>query len=230
MFENMGKTTEGKCLFCNKTFSKLSIKKHLDKCELRVKELITDDIAKYEKYFCILVQGYEDPDYWLYIDMPLSSTLKVLDGFLRDIWLECCGHLSLFQIGAQSFSSSPDREFGDRSMNTKLGNILDVGMQLKYEYDFGSTTILKLKIVSEFYGKKRRKKVNLLARNNEPFIKCSYCDSRATSICCQCLYDGNGWVCDNCMDKHECGEEMLLPVVNSPRVGVCAYEGGSFDR
>ncbi|MHB1255908.1 MAG: hypothetical protein ACYCXI_06765 [Dethiobacteraceae bacterium] len=42
-------------------------------------------------------------------------------------------------------------------MNTKLENILNVGMQFKYEYDFGSTTYLKLKIVSETDGKKRSK-------------------------------------------------------------------------
>ena len=51
----------------------------------------------------------------------------------------------------------------------------------------------------------------------------------ATNICCHCIYDGDGWLCDACLDKHECGEEMFLPVVNSPRVGVCAFEGGCYD-
>ncbi len=225
----MSKTRDGECLFCGKTFSRLSIKKHLDKCELRVKELISDDVEKCENYFCISVQGDQDPDYWIYIDMPLSSTLMVLDGFLRDIWLECCGHLSLFQIDGQTFSSFPDKEFGDKSMRVKLENILEKGMQFKYEYDFGSTTILKLKIVSVFNGKKRKKKVKLLARNIQPIIQCSYCGSPATNVCCQCIYDDAGWLCDGCADKHECGEEMLLPVVNSPRVGVCAYTGGFYD-
>jgi len=31
--------------------------------------------------------------------MPARATLTDLDGFLRDIWLECCGHLSAFDIG-----------------------------------------------------------------------------------------------------------------------------------
>jgi transcription elongation factor Elf1 len=225
----MSKTTEGKCLFCGKTLSKLSIKKHLDKCNKRAEEYITEDVEKSERYFCILVQGYENPEYWIYIDMPSKSTLRVLDEFLRGIWLECCGHLSLFEIDGQTFSSHPDREFGDRSMSTKLENILGMGMQFKYEYDFGSTTTLKLKIVSEFNGKKRRKKVKLLARNDQPDIKCSYCEKPAINVCCLCIYDGNGWVCHDCADKHECGEEMLLPVVNSPRVGVCAYSGGFYD-
>jgi hypothetical protein len=39
------------------------------------------------------------------------------------------------------------------------------------------------------------------------------------------LYPDEGWLCDECAVGHECGEEMLLPVVNSPRVGVCGYVG-----
>jgi hypothetical protein len=34
----------------------------------------------------------------------------------------------------------------------------------------------------------------------------------------------NPFFCDSCAEKHE-HEEMLLPVVNSPRMGVCAYDG-----
>jgi hypothetical protein len=37
--------------------------------------------------------------------------------------------------------------------------------------------------------------------------------------------------CDKCLTKHECGDEMSLPVVNSPRMGVCGYCGeGDFDN
>ncbi|MEW5818294.1 MAG: hypothetical protein AB1798_23260 [Spirochaetota bacterium] len=221
----MSKTSNGKCLFCGQTFSKLSVKKHLDKCHARAGDFLAENDEKAERYFCISIQGYENPEYWIYVDIPSKSTLKVLDQFLRNIWLECCGHLSSFEISGQTFSVLPDREFGDESMNTKLENILDTGMQFRYEYDFGSTTMLKLKIVADFYGKKRRKKVKLLARNHQPDIKCSYCENTATEVCCVCVYDDDGWVCDECADKHECGEEMLLPVVNSPRVGVCAYSG-----
>ena len=34
-----------------------------------------------------------------------------------------------------------------------------------------------------------------------------------------------GLFCDECAGGHECGEETILPVVNSPRVGVCGYTG-----
>lgn len=73
-------------------------------------------------------------------------------------------------------------------LEPKLEKVLDVGMQFKHEYDFGSTTYLKLKVVSEYEGKKRRKKVKLLARNNQPVIKCSYCGNPAIDVCCQCVF------------------------------------------
>ncbi|HSW35287.1 MAG TPA: hypothetical protein VLH18_01650 [Candidatus Limnocylindrales bacterium] len=221
----MAKTTEGRCLFCGKTLRKTLIKRHLDQCDVRANEYIIKDAEKTERYFCILAQGREDPRYWIYVDMPSKSTLHRLDNFLRDIWLECCGHLSMFKIAGQTFHSNPDREFRDRSMNLKLESVLSPGMQFGYEYDFGSTTMLKLKVVSEFRGNKRGKEVKLLARNIEPVIECDYCGKQATNVCCQCLYDGDAWVCDDCIDKHECEEDMFLPVVNSPRVGVCAYSG-----
>ena len=225
----MKKTTDGKCLFCGNSFSKQSMKKHLDKCGMKTSEYTSKDAEKAERYFCISVQGYYDPNYWLYIDMPSNSTIKVLDNFLRSIWLECCGHASSFNVGEQTYSTIPDREYGDRSMNIKLDSVVGIGTSLRYEYDFGSTTTLKVKITSEFYANKRKNKVKLLARNIQPEITCSSCKNLASYVCSQCIYDGTGWVCDECADKHECGEEMLLPVVNSPRVGVCAYEGGCYD-
>ncbi|NLD49032.1 MAG: hypothetical protein GX660_17880 [Clostridiaceae bacterium] len=101
--------------------------------------------------------------------------------------MECCGHLSQFEINRQVYSSYADKDYGERSMNTKLENILDVGTQFKHAYDLGSTTYLKLKVVGEFKGKKRKKKTALLARNNPPVIECSCCGKPATNICCNCF-------------------------------------------
>src|SRR5471032_2915093 len=68
---------------------------------------------------------------------------------------------------------------------------------------------------------KGRGPVELLARNDAPQIVCDECGSLATAqICSECDSRGEGWLCEACAAKHECGEEMLLPVVNSPRAGV----------
>ncbi|MDI6903856.1 MAG: hypothetical protein QMC77_09015, partial [Methanocellales archaeon] len=56
-------------------------------------------------------------------------------------------------------------------------------------------------------------------------IICESCGKTATRVCTQCVWSGEGWLCDECAGKHECGEDMLLPVVNSPRVGMCGYTG-----
>lgn len=40
-----------------------------------------------------------------------------------------------------------------------------------------------------------------------------------------CLYEENGLLCERCAEKHHCGDEMWLPVVNSPRTGMCGYTG-----
>ncbi len=222
----MAITSDGKCVFCGEIFNKTMMSKHLKKCSVKTEKYLIKDENSIEKYYCISVCGAHNPEYWLYIDVQANSTLKALDAFLRKIWLECCGHFSSFEIDKQTFSISPDKEFGDRSMNIKLINILDVGTLFRHEYDFGSTTVLKLKVVSEFYANKRKKNVELLARNVAPFIKCTHCEKPATVVCCECIYDDAGWLCDDCSEKHECDEDMFLPVVNSPRVGVCAYEGG----
>lgn len=39
------------------------------------------------------------------------------------------------------------------------------------------------------------------------------------------IWDGEGWLCESCAKNHECDEDMFLPVLNSPRTGVCGYTG-----
>lgn len=66
----------------------------------------------------------------------------------------------------------------------------------------------------------------MLARNHDPQLPCEKCGKGvATQICSDCQWSGEGWLCDKCAGRHKCGEEMLLPVVNSPRAGVCGYTG-----
>ena len=110
-------------------------------------------------------------------------------------------------------------------MGEKLGDLLMPEQKLLYEYDFGSTTELLLTVISEFEGTLKKGKVEILARNEAPQIKCSRCENLATTICTDCNYNEGGWLCDGCTQKHGCDSEMFLPLVNSPRAGVCAYTG-----
>ena len=112
-------------------------------------------------------------------------------------------------------------------MGRRLKNVLSPGMELLHEYDFGSTTELLVKVLAEYEGPvEKNKLVQILARNEAYKIPCDECGKiPAVQICTECQWDGSGWLCEACAKDHECGEEMLLPVVNSPRTGVCGYTG-----
>ena len=159
----------------------------------------------------------------MHLDVGGDATLKNLDGFLRGIWLECCGHLSAFTIQGTQYMSDPyyDEDIG---MDARMDRVLTPGMKFIHEYDFGTTTELDLKVVSEREGAMEGD-IQLLARNDPPEITCGECGDPATLMCTECSWESKGWLCDKCARKHECGEEMMMPVVNSPRVGVCGYTG-----
>ena len=220
--------SEGKCAFCNATLSKATMTKHLKLCKQR-KAVSEASSAKRKlqktKSFHLVVEGHGLPEYWMHLCAPAHATLKVLDSFLRDIWLECCGHLSAFTIEGTNYSVSPMKEYGERSMKVVLDDVLSPGMKFYHEYDFGTTTELMLRVVSEMECEAKGKTIQLLARNDPPSIICESCGKIATQVCTQCIWEGTGWLCDKCAGKHECGEDMLLPVVNSPRVGMCGYTG-----
>ena len=164
-------------------------------------------------------------EYWIYFEVPVNVKLKRIDSFLRKTWVECCGHLSAFTINQKIYYSTPGKYFNDLSMNYSLDKLLDQGTNFSYEYDFGSPTQLDLKVISEYQIEGADSSIKILARNDPPMILCETCGNPATHICAYCEYLDEGWLCDKCAAGHECGEEMLLPVVNSPRVGVCGYVG-----
>ncbi len=225
--------SSGKCYLCGRTLNKAVMTRHLGSCIDSHADSVTagkPQIAKQktqnQKLFRIAVEGRYEPQYWMHLEVPARATLSVLDDFLRRTWLECCGHLSAFRIGTTSFGSYPMDEMDDEGMDIRLGRLLDIGMKFSHEYDFGSTTELALKVVSVREEKADANSVvRLLARNEAPSIACISCGGVASEVCTECAWSGGGWLCDHCAEEHECGEEMLLPVVNSPRVGVCGYSG-----
>ena len=223
-------TSKGKCRFCNGEFSKAGMAKHLEACKARATAIEAENgqQARRGRLFHLAVAGRYEPMSWMHLEVPADATLSNLDNFFRETWVECCGHLSAFQIAGGSYVSYVDREWGfdDKSMRgVKLSKVLTVGQQFGYEYDFGTTTELTLRVVAEREGPAANKTIRELARNDPPTIPCEQCGLLATEVCSQCIWEGAGWLCDACTKEHECGEDMLLPVVNSPRVGMCGYTG-----
>ena len=226
-------TSKGTCTFCHGEFSKAAMSRHLETCQQRAAaEAKAGGRQKTQKTskFHLVVEGRDLPQYWMHLEVPASATLTALDRFLRDTWLECCGHLSAFEIGGVRYAIDAGMfeepfDMGDKSMRVRLEKVFSPGQVSTYEYDYGTTTELKLRVISEREAETKGKTVQVLARNNPPEFLCEVCGKPATSVCSQCIFDDRGWVCDTCAENHECGEDMLLPVVNSPRVGMCAYTG-----
>lgn len=216
--------SRGTCYFCKKTFAKSGMGRHLRACAAR-KETdakMETVIARHTRLFHLVADGYRD--WWLHLEMPVDATLSDLDHFLRAIWLECCGHLSAFQIMGLNYDSHPDMAWGHAdSMDVALGEALAPQMKFSHKYDFGSTTELSLRVVSEREGwiRPQDEPVRILARNNPPDIGCYECGEPATQL--------HAWeyvaLCDKCAEMEDYDPDGLMPLVNSPRAGVCGYTG-----
>lgn len=378
-------TYKGVCNFCHQEIDKAKMTQHLKSCKERKVSFEAQAVTaaqsqkpRMTKLYHILVEGTDLPMYWLHIELPALYTLYDLDDFLREIWVECCSHLSEFRVGKMSFLSRPDfmdfpdsmmvgddadddeedeeedveldeeqfdeeedeeeddeeyygedeaqeelheenaseiselmqmspremldsintmltqefqrdaagmplEEFENRflqlftqrlqaespeeaeelartpelqdqlkgmasalhtmfqfpmlanmvmpeeqDMSYDIRDVLKVGDKFSYEYDFGSTTSLRLKVIAEREGyfRKDEDPVRILARNLQPVIPCRECGQPATKVepgYAAALY---GALCDKCAKKvDEYADEEFLPVVNSPRTGVCGYAG-----
>jgi hypothetical protein len=119
----------------------------------------------------------------------------------------------------------------DRSLGVPLGKVLSVGQKFSYEYDYRDTTYLNLRVISEREGVIPRGEeeeedypVTLLARNVAPVFTCKTCGKPATKVAAGYYDAEENAYCDECAERSE-DVDMMLPVVNSPRVGVCGYSG-----
>ena len=226
----MTKRIKGKCKYCGKEYTFSYMSKHLATCEERKKRLESEAGGRKCGYFELAIYPRYSKDYWLFIEVSGNATLKDIDTFLRDIWVECCNHLSAFNINGVSYEDAPVKNnfwgMPLMCMNCKLKSVLEKGMTIGYEYDFGSTTELVITVLDSRSGFKNEDKLTILSRNNPYEFICSECGKKtAVNICCECMYDDAGYLCEDCSKTHECGEEMLLNICNSPRMGVCGYVG-----
>src|SRR3989440_11724567 len=111
----------------------------------------------------------------------------------------------------------------DRSMEVSLEHVLKVGQKFSYVYDYGSSTYINLRVIAEREGivQNKKKPVQLLAQNTAPTFPCKVCGKPATTVAMGYYTDSiaGSAFCAKCANK-QFGEEELLPIINSPRVGV----------
>lgn len=217
---------DGTCLLCDDTYTKQGMTNHLATCR-------EEHIPSERETVQLMIEGRYRPDFWAHLDIDSEATLADLDTFLRKLWLEpCCGHMSAFTIGEERYSIRPMDTLDEHDMDVPLQQVITDGTEFTHEYDFGTTTELAGRVTSTEMGAPENDTsrhgldaIQLLAQNELPDIHCGVCGAPASVVCSIHNHEQDGWLCDDCAQDHECNEEMFLPVVNSPRVGRCAYSG-----
>ena len=217
------KQTRGSCAYCGRKMTRGGMSRHIQTCAKRqeVIALANRKRGKNEVLHHLQVQDAWYGDFWLHLEMPGSAALEDLDDYLRAIWLECCGHLSQFSFGGWRGDEIP--------MHTKVSRIFEPGAELTHIYDFGTSSETLVKVVGTREGKATTPHpVALMARNDQPEVPCVECERPASWLCMECLYehDEPGTLCDEHVKTHphdDYGEPV--PLVNSPRVGMCGYDG-----
>jgi pRiA4b ORF-3-like protein len=204
--------------------------RHLASCAARALwDPVRGPRGKKTRLFHLQIQGRDRPEYWMHLEARADRTLAEIDFYLRQVWLECCGHLSQFTIANERYIVSPSPfnfdDEAERDMNVPLKDVLEPGLRFSYEYDFGTPTELSLRVLGEREDLPHNEFAQVLARNDAPEISCELCGERAVQVCAVCSQEDRGWLCAEHAAAHSCGKEALLPVVNSPRVGVCGYTG-----
>ena len=217
------KQSRGKCSYCAREMTKGGLAKHIKTCAERKKrmEIANQKTAREQEIFHLEVYDAYSKDFWLHLEVNGSATLADLDHYLRAIWLECCGHMSQFSIGGWVGQEIPK--------NTKISTAFMQKIELTHIYDFGTSSETLIKYIGQRQGKALTKNpIELMARNNMPQIPCMECEKISTHLCIECYYEtyDSGLLCDEHTKDHphdNYGEPM--PLFNSPRVGMCGYDG-----
>jgi hypothetical protein len=79
------------CFLCDDQYTKRGMSRHLRACR-------SDHVAGERDTLHLRVEGTHRPEFWIHIEAGANAELRSLDQFLRQLWLECCGHLSAFTI------------------------------------------------------------------------------------------------------------------------------------
>lgn len=219
------KPTVGACVYCGKEMTRGGMPRHVSACPQRREVIAKADKkpGKKEALFHLRVQDAWGGDFWLDLEMAGSSRLEDLDYYLRRIWLECCGHMSAFRENVRSWA------IDDIPMETRARDVFAPGVVLRHLYDFGTASETLVKVHDVRNGKPTtRYPIALMARNSAPKEACVECGQVASHLCQECLVEENKWAvfCDQHAKTHPHGDYGdPIPLVNSPRVGMCGYCG-----
>lgn len=214
---------KGTCAYCETEIARSGAARHLEACRERRAAIEKADAkaGRSETLLHLRVQDEQDGTFWLDLEMRGTARIDALDHYLRAIWLECCGHLSRFAAGGWG-----SREIG---MGRPAASVIQPGVTYVHTYDFGTTSYTMVKLVGTRAGAPTTKHpIALLARNLPPAFPCIECERPATRFCTECWIEEEVWgtLCDEHARTHPHDDYgPPTPLVNSPRLGLCGYDG-----
>lgn len=157
---------QGRCYYCNKELTERTIKRHAKSCSVMkksIEEKMNQAKEVREQFIISMKDKYNPSLYCIYVSIDAKLQLQHLDKFIRNIWVECCGHLSAFHIDEEIYHDNSDEQY---EMNFYLKDVLNINKKFEYEYDFGSTTYLTLEVVDIIQVPSEFSQVEVIARNN----------------------------------------------------------------
>lgn len=206
----MAKQTKGYCKYCGKEYTRGGMLRHLAACKER--KAAMEGKKNKNFYYELVISAKYNKDYWLIIQISENATLEYLDHFIRDIWVECCGHLSAFHIAGEQYEVCPDEDpfWGEpaKNMDYKLKDVLECGMKFGYEYDFGSTTELEIQVQDYYEDPGQKEALVILSRNNPIQYICGKCGKNVAAwVAADAMYYEDLYWCEDCYNRYVEGDE-----------------------
>lgn len=225
--------SHGRCAFCGYETIRGCMGRHLAACPQRQAKVASAEQTGRppEDLFHLRMHAVQDDvwtrpalehDFWLDVEVRGSATLKDIDTYLRAIWLDRCGHPSQFTIGGWN---GPELAKARR-----VGAVFQGNVELTHGFEDSET---RIRVIGHREGVPlSRRPMALMARNLMPAVACFLCGKPAAQFCIECKIrkEGSGILCEQHAADHphtSLGEP--LPIVNSPRMGMCRWCTGPAD-
>jgi hypothetical protein len=195
------KTTKILCYHCKKDITKKKIQSHLNSAY--------QENEKGDSLLCCVTDNFKNSKFILYFIVNLNTTLLELDYAIKQIWLLCC----------KNFHPSKFGEFKNIEKSFILSTTVSQyeSKTISYLYDTKKSTELTVNFGKKIKTDNSLLKIKLVARNFAPEYICE-CGELAT------VFINDEMYCDDCKEEDE-GEKAIA---NSPRMGICSYEGENF--
>ena len=156
--------SEGRCHVCGGALRADEVRSHATTCfmdAVRSRYTVRDVDERYARSQPLMIWvRSEELRHWMMLTVQPTTSLRQLDQFLRNQWLECCGHMSHFEIGNVQYSACVPGPGDPPMFDTDLAEpheqhmvhtveeTITIGDPFRHEFDYGDTTYVDLECVA----------------------------------------------------------------------------------